>query len=474
MTVEQHISDQLRYLEALGPRLTGSSANNALIEEVAARLSQLGLEVQRDRHRFTRWNAPLDREHLRLTIDGADIEISSAYPYSGTTGPAGATGKLKLLSGLRKHCWSTARGAIAVVEALHVAAPYDLLVGEWDSSASFQPVRHPVFSAATFGPNLKKARRAGVKSVVIVWRGLTVGNAKGQYVPFTEPYQDLPAVWVAGEAGERVLAAARAGKEATLLLNAELTPDTETQTVWAVSEGQTHDESILIVTHSDGTNVVEENGHIGLLALAHSAVSRPHRRKMVFVLTAGHLRIPAVSTNGQATSGWLDAHPELWMGGKDQAKAVGGLVIEHLGAVEYAEDPGSGGYGPTGKLEPETIYATTRELRSVVMREWRGNDQEPTHVVKPGPLIHFGEGEPLYQRGIPGVALVTGPQYLLAESAEKFVDVEMTRRQVDSFLRLLWRFDEMTSFGAVVQTSIFRRAVALIRVLIFRLCPPRG
>jgi hypothetical protein len=470
MTLEsQTLSEQIQFLETLGSRLTGSPAHNALIEDVAARLAGLGLAVQRDRHQFTRWNVPDDQEHLRLTIQGADVGISSAYPYSGTTGPAGVAAKLHLLSGLCRTCWSAARGAIAVFEVPHIAVPRDLLVEDWDKSRKNPPASHPVFSDGVFGPDLDKARQASVKGFVLVWRGLAVGNASRQYVPFTEPYHDLPAVWVAGEAGERVLAAARAGQEARLVLNAEITPNTGTDTVWALSEGENRDESLLIVTHSDGTNVVEENGHIALLELARAAVSRPHRRTMVFVYTTGHLRIPAISQHGQATSAWLDAHPDLWMGGKGQAKAVGGIVIEHLGAVEYAQDSRTGSYGPTGKPEPETLYATTPELRDVVLREWRGDDREPIHPVKPGPLIHFGEGEPLFQRNIPAVALVTGPQYLVAEITGKLVDVDMMRRQIDSCLRLLWRFDDLAAFGTVVQPTLLQKAVAGIRVLAIRL-----
>ena len=206
----QNLSEQLQFLEALGSRLTGSPAHKALIEDVAARLAALGLAVQRDRHQFTRWDAPHDQEHLRLTVHGADsadiadiadVEISSAYPYSGTTGAAGVTAKLRLLSGLRRTCWSAARDAIAVFEVPHIAVPRDLLVGEWDRNRKNPPASHPVFSAGVFGPKLDKAREAGVKAFVLVWRGLTVGNARRQYVPFIEPYHDLPAVWVTGEAG---------------------------------------------------------------------------------------------------------------------------------------------------------------------------------------------------------------------------------------------------------------------------------
>src|SRR5262249_8677643 len=156
-------------------------------------------------------------------------------------------------------------------------------------------------------------------------------------------------VWVAGEAGDRVLDAARAGAEAHLVLDASLTPGCETDTVWAVSDGENNDETILVVTHSDGTNAVEENGHIGLLELACDAARRKHRRRIVFIFTTAHLRIPAVTPHGQATTAWLEAHPELWAGGSGQAKAVAGLAIEHLGAREYADQGGT--YGPTGRAE---------------------------------------------------------------------------------------------------------------------------
>uniref|UniRef100_UPI000561EB48 hypothetical protein n=1 Tax=Microbacterium sp. B19 TaxID=96765 RepID=UPI000561EB48 len=111
-------------------------------------------------------------------------------------------------------------------------------------------------------------------------------------------------------------------------------------TVWAVSSGSgIHaDESVLVVTHSDGGNAVEENGFIGLLELARDAAETPHDRTIVFVLVAGHLRIPAVTAHGQATTAWLHAHPEWWSPAADGRTAVAGLVIEHLGAKHRRDD----------------------------------------------------------------------------------------------------------------------------------------
>lgn len=115
--------------------------------------------------------------------------------------------------------------------------------------------------------------------------------------------------------------------------------------LFAVSRGSgPHAESsILVVSHSDGGNCVEENGHIGLLALARDAAESPHDQTIVFVYTAGHLRIPAVTKHGQATTAWLEAHLNLWSPQQNGLTAVADLVIEHLGARHFTTDPSIGG-----------------------------------------------------------------------------------------------------------------------------------
>ncbi|GAB2840088.1 hypothetical protein GCM10022221_44340 [Actinocorallia aurea] len=484
------LEEQVGFLVGLGTRPTGSAAHRALVEDVAARWAAFGLEVHRDRHAFTRWEAP--EGSVRLEVDGRGIAVSAPYPYSGTTGPEGVSGRLHLLDGLVRH-WRRARGGIAVVEVPHREVPFDLLVGGWeDGDTARPPVANPVVTATLFGPSLAAARKAGVLGVIAVWRGLSPGNAQGQYLPFTFPYRDLPAVWVAGEAGDRVLAAAKAGAEGRLVLDAVLTEHAEAETLWAVSEpaplpsssadsdgpgrgaAMEAEESVLIVSHSDGVNAVEENGHIGLVEMVRDAVSRPHRRRLVFVLTSGHLRIPAVTAHGQATTAWLEAHPELWKGGPGRSRAVAGLVVEHLGAREFADDPATGGYGPTGALEPELLYATTRQLRDLALAEWTGPAPAPTEVCAPGPLVHFGEGEPLYEHRIPAVCLVTAPQYLLAETPHdaSLTDLPSLQRQIESFIRLQRHLDALPSFTPVPRPSRLRKLLAALRAARVALTPP--
>ncbi|MFE0028351.1 hypothetical protein [Amycolatopsis sp. NPDC059021] len=462
---EDFVADEIDFLRELGPRFTGSDAHERLIGRVAGQLAELGLEVREDQHTFTRWEVP--ETGVRLTAGGQDVEISSAFPYSGATGPDGVSGPLRHLRGPLPR-WSRARGGIAVVEIRNRALPFGGIVGTWDPGDAWGRLANPLVPATLAGLGLKRARRAGVRAVVFVWRGISAANARGQYIPFTLPYQDIPAVFVAGEAADTVLGAARGGERATLVLDAVLRPDTPTRTVWAAVEGTRRpEETVLVVSHSDGPNVVEENGHLGLVTLARELAGRPPERTVVFVLTTGHLRIPALTDEGQATTRWLHDHPDWWAGGPGGRRAVAGLAIEHLGAVEYRDDPATGSYGPTGAAEPELLYATTRELASLADLEWRGAEPGPTRVSAPTALIHFGEGEPLYQQRIPGIALVTAPQYLLADRRGHLVDVALAWRQIDSFGRLLRRLDTLPadSFGTVPALTPSRRIAAIGKLL---------
>ena len=451
---------ELDLLAKLGPRFPGSDAHERLVAHVAGQWAELGMDVREDVLGFERWDPPGDPDGLRLTVDGQPVEISSAFPYSGTTGPDGVRGRLRHLRGPLPR-WSRARGAIAVVEIRNRELPASAVVGSWDPDDPWGRASNPMLPATLVGLGLKRAARAGVKGVVLALRGVSAANARGQYAPFTLSYRGIPAVSVAGAAADAVLHAAQRGAPAELVLDATLTKDASMRTVWAAVEGTRRpEETVLVVSHSDGTNVVEENGHIGLLELARDVVAQPTERTIVFVFTAGHLRIPAVTTgHGQATSRWLADHPDWWAGGPGDRRAVSGLVIEHLGALEYRDDPVTGAYGPTGQAEPELLYASTRELRMLTDIEWRGIEPGPTRVSMPNELIQLGEGQPLYLERIPNISLVTVPQYLLSTEPGDYVDVNLLQRQVDSFARLLRRLDTLpsASVGSIAPHTTLRK-----------------
>jgi len=473
---ETFFDDWLRDLYALGHRPTGSDNHAALVDRIAADLATLGLDVHRDSHTFERWAS----DQLALTVGGRSIRISSAWPYSGETGPQGVTAPLMFLRGRWWRNWRAAAGRIAVVEVEHREIPFGLLFRTWNDAPPRRSVSHPIISAELSRINLRKGRDHGVLAVIAIWKGLGDPGAAGQYIPFNKPYEGLPAVWVAEREGNALIRAAGNRESATLVLDAVRMPDVQTDTVWAMSSGTVRpDETVIAVTHTDGTNAVEENGHIGLLALARDAVVKPHDRTVVFVFTTGHLRIPSIAPGRrtQATTTWFEEHPELWRGKRGEKRAVAGIVVEHLGALETAHDPATDRYCPTGRLEPELLYATTKELAQRVREDWRGAASVPMAPMRPGALIQFGEGAPLLQRRIPTVALVTGPEYLAAETDERVVDVAVLRRQIDSFQRLLRYFatahttrDEL---GVVRPASWVRKGLAAIWALAVLIRRPR-
>ncbi|MGM4954273.1 hypothetical protein ACT4MK_02690 [Bradyrhizobium barranii] len=461
------IRAELMYLESLGSRLSGSKSHDRLIEHVKQQWADFGLRVHEDILHFDRWSmAAENRNSLRLDIDGRDVAISSVFPYSGTTGPPGIEKQLHRLRGPIPR-WAKARGGIAVVEVHNREFPLGAVVKTWDRARAWGKTTMPLIPATLAGLGLTPARRAGVEAVIFAWRGISTANAKGQYLPFTLPYQNIPAVFVAGDEADFVLAAASRGGQGTLIVDAVMERDSTMRTIWAVVEGRSAaHQTVLLVSHSDGTNILEENGHIGLVELARQMVAQPLARTVVFVLTAGHLRIPALTDDGQATSRWLRDHPEWWAGGPGNRHAVAGLVMEHLGAREYRDDPVNDAYEPTGKPEPELLYASTPQLAALIESEWRTTDERP-RVSAPNALIQFGEGQPLYLKGIPNIALVTIPQYLLSVEPGDYVDIALLNRQLSSFARLLRRIDTMpiNEIGTVKPITSLVKAASALRAI---------
>ena len=467
------LAEKVNWLRELGPRETGNPEHVRFVNWIGEQLASLGLQVHRDSHGFDRWSVPVKGSRTALTIHSSGagsltIPVASAYPYSGRTGSSGVTGPLQLVTCARR--WKDSAGKIAVIEVPHPNIPVKLLldnVGHLPADAIDFPdtYRHPVVSARVFGPDLAAAKAARAMGVVAVWKGLTVAQAADQYVPFTFPYRNIPAVWVAGENGEQLLDSARQGARATLTLDATLSPSATTDTVWTVVEGEITNESVLVVTHTDGGNAVEENGAVGVLELARMFATGPRpKRTFVFVFVTGHLRIPAVTDRGQAMTAWLTAHPEWWSGRDRAPRAVAGLVIEHLGALARARR-GSG-----DQVEPavELTYATSAAMREILKDSWAGRHRGKVLIAQPNGCIHLGEGEPLYEQGIPTIALASVPEYLLAATKADIVDIELMHEQIDAFARALLVLESTPAqlLGRAEQVGLVRKIRTAVQLFL--------
>lgn len=439
-------------LDVFGPRLPGSAAHEAFSDQIADRLHRLDFEVQSDIHHFDLWQ-PLSWS-LSLP-DGTNVPCC-IFPYSGETPDGGVTAPLIRCRSRRD--LARARGAIALIEVDMPAIPARLLFRRRLSIPSdLRPpgrIRNAVIASVLKAPDLRRAAALGVRGVVCVWKGMSAENARDQHLPFTTPYQGCPAVWADIAARDRLIAHAEAGGMITLTLTAERRAATS-RTLWTVLPGREADRTILINTHTDGPNACEENGPIGLIALARYFRHRrqPPRRTMVFVFTTGHFQIPQFGIgHRQATSRWLEDHRDWWDGADGHRKAVAGVTLEHLGCMDWQDGPD--GFGPTGEIAPELVYAGNPQLARLYQDCLAGRKRTRSIILRPHNRLHFGEGQPLFQAGIPALALIPAPDYLCRTGdVLPQLDAGLMLEQLNTFREVLDRLDQLDDPGPVQRQS---------------------
>ncbi|KAF2674375.1 hypothetical protein BT63DRAFT_408570 [Microthyrium microscopicum] len=448
---------QVDLLAQLQSRLTGSPNHTTFVNHLESQLQSLGLQVNSDVFQFAYNQAPQSPPQIQL--NGQTIPASFYIPYSGNTDAVGVTGTLVnvINPALSSPDWSRANGSIAVLNITNPGTDGAKNLAVWPGSPAWGTLPGvPASAANIYVHNLTDAARLGVKGVIYAWQNLTLANAYGQYGPFKINYQGIPAVQVAGSVSQQIVAAANQGSTVTLTSTGQLFPNGTTRTLWTIVEGtERKNESVIISTHTDGSNVVEENGHLALLAKARELKASPPKRTTILVFLTGHLHTSGFTDKGRVMARWLSDHQDLWNGTNGNGyKALFGSCVEHLGAVQWKEDVANDLYYPTGRLDPEVIYAATEELASLFQSNWRGATPDTIRATNPLKTTaeQGGEGLPFLWSQIPEISLVTAPSWLLKIWPEDFnqtqlMDIPAAKRQVDSFLRIWEAVDILPQSG---------------------------
>ena len=499
-------------LVRFGTRYTGSSGHVAYVDWLAEQFSAVpGFSMRTDRLTFSRW---LARDFaLRVSVPATvgrsgPVPLTYYYPYSGQTPPSGVTGTLVDLgtyppaSGYTAAFWAPARGAIALVRTAPPVFDLDLgqtAIGGYepgktspqaaaDYTAYAAALTHPAWQGIFEPVPLLDARNAGVLGVVCAWTGMPDDEVINQYNPFITPYpaasglptpgdSGCPAVWVGDSTGTKLSGLAASGQaSATLVLTADITVGAATETVWGSLKGSGNTgQNIIINTHTDGPNATEENGGLGLLALARHLAGLPSRNHdMYFALVTGHFQLPQFTQTipnpknteigNDATSVWMLDHPDIY-----QAAALG-VTVEHLGATMWTNDPVTGQYVPTGGFDWGTTYTMQRDITSPANAEQEayltavagvnrsGWPDYPVVTVKPAAAfpLYLGEGAPLYAAGLGTVSLCPLPTYLLqAGDAQRphLLDLDKLDQRL--------MYGEILAFAQTVETLDAAQASAL-------------
>ncbi len=438
----------LEQLAAWCPAATGSAGHTAFVNFLDEQLRSAKLTPRRKTFKINYW----EPKTWALKVGGEKLHVTGYRPYSGPTPQSGVTAPLYFAGTAPNLDYSGASGTIVLVET----APAPVrgsslagrpssgrnageLIGTYPANASVPDTDYGALYAFITAPDLKQAQQAGAKGVVYIWNNVSDDNAEDQAAPFTAPPNPVPAIWVGQTAGKRLKKLAASHAAATLTMQAIEHPDSPTDNIWAVLPGKT-DEVIIINTHTDGCNACEENGALGVVALAKYFAKVPaaqRNRTLVFLMTTGHFAHGLV----RGTQDWINTNPDF------MKNSVACVTIEHLGANEWVDDPSSNQYKPSGQYEWGVAYTPRPPEGDLFLKAVAGTEAKNTFAFKPTDR-YGGEGAAFFRAGIPTISYIPTPQYLFVEphkgGAIDKLDKHRLHGEVVTFARCVAALDKMS------------------------------
>ena len=440
LPTQKAVWDQQLWMARLGPKYTGNPAHTTFVEFLATELKRIGVDVARERYTFPRWDAR--RWGIAVApASGAAFKapVTSYFPYSGQTPAAGVTGELVFAGRHPTFTLEGLQGKVALVECPINTRQWSDQYKVWGLHPTDE--KFPTATRPARGPvgDLTPFKKAGAVGVILAWTDISDANAADQYTPFSRPPQNVPALYVGRDTGARLRSLAATGATATVILEADVFPDTPTETLIATlpGAGPRLDEIIIVNTHTDGPNATEENGALGILALLKyfSRIPRSERKRtLVCPLTTGHFASPWVPS----IRGVIAKYPELFK------QAVAGVTVEHLGCREWMDDA-TWHYRDTGRPEWSVAITPSKPMADLLIDALQGS-RDRAGVVNPVGGGFLGEGSSLSRAGVPTIGYIPQPNYLLAGPANGCIEklsADLMYSQIQVFARLIHKIDAM-------------------------------
>lgn len=434
------------------PRFTGNSAHRRYVDMLESEMQASGLEVARDKYTFPRWE--VRKWALSAQPAGGPPEVLPVtfyYPHSGQTGPEGVSGPLvyagRMASDLsaKPDLSVDMRGKIAFIDYEIVPTNYNDWYRPWGFNVpdtTIPPLADGLGSYPHTGWSLAEYKKAGAVGVIFGWTNVSDEQATGQNWPFGQALQDIPALLVGRETGSKIRQLASSGGTATLTLEADVFQDAGTDSLVATLPGVSRDEVLIVHTHTDGPNIVQENGGVALLSLAKYFSKLPagsRKRTLVFSLITGHDN--AAYLPGKQGS-FIQRHPDL------MKNAVAAVTIEHFGCKEWRDDESHSHYSPTGKNELGYAITHHETLGKLELESARGTDDRRVAVVEPKQNVrnarYLGIGGSFANTGLPTLGYFGAPSYLNMVAADGCIgklNKEIYHGQVEEQARLLHALD---------------------------------
>lgn len=421
-------------LDARGLRATASPEHLDYVNDLACRMVEVGIQdVHAEQVPLLRWTPTLWRLEV-LDEQGITVMRHTTFvAYSAPTGHDGVTGRLTL---------TPQPGAVGIATVPNpplTAGVFDAL--DWD--APTPPVTDPTYDPTTpyqrvwLAHDLMKSvltdhEDAQSAAVVLVLDVADEDIERGYWL-YDGTHRTLPALFVGREAGKLLTRAAAAGASARVVLEAEV-EDALSPNLVGIIPGAS-DDLVVLQSHTDGTNGIEDNGPEAILAMAAYLSSLPRHElpsSVLVLLTTGHF----VVDQSWGLEAWLTAHRD------DVVPHITAAVsLEHLGALPSRTD---------GRMADDhefgCVFATPHRAVIDVMRDalHRAAVTEARvvrpfvpypHGTSPDGTTWPGDGGPFWHTaGLPTANFITGPDYLLDTTPVlDRIDVAALRRQAIAF-----------------------------------------
>ena len=281
---------------------------------------------------------------------------------------------------------------------------------------------------------LVRAEAAGCVCIL----DLPADAAHGAYYPYDGTIRPVPGVFVDRQTGARLTNLAAAAATARLSVRSH-TKDVHTRNLIGVIPGASS-ELMLLHSHTDGPNAIEDNGPNAIVAISQYLTRLPRRslpRSVMVLLTTGHF------AGGAGVEAFVSRHRDTTL-----RRTAAAITLEHLGAREWNPQP-NGHSRLTGHAEAASVFTPeTSALVNAAAGALKRSRDDPGSVLRPyvaAPGSPDGNGWPaegtqLWTMGkVPTANYITGPTYLLnwgIPTVDK-LDVALMRREAIAFTDML-------------------------------------
>jgi len=441
-------ADQLRQwheeLDALGMRSTGSPVHEHYIDLLIARLKAVGVsQVHSEPVALKKWTSQRWALELGGTSGEGHVTTASYIPYSGRTPGEGISGPLAYIEAGRTPPPGSLSGKIALFEVPNSPVTYgtmeEISYGKFDPQGLLVPTQEysrpwgGVSALITLLDSLPATGAIGCIAII----DLPAAGAHGSYYPYDGNIRHVPGVFVDASVGSRLKALAASSSTVRLTLTATVEPFVSRNVVGLIHGAS--DELVILNSHTDGPNAVEDNGPNTIVAISQYLCRLPKEslpRSIMVSFTTGHFH----GGIGQIT--FAENHRDSTL-----TRAVCALTLEHLGALEWNEDA-EGEMALTGQPELGVIFVPeNKAMVDASLAALQRADAGPAlalrpYVSAPGSPNGYGwpgEGTQLWSDGhVMTMNYITGPTFLLnwGIPTRNKCDIARMRREAISFTQM--------------------------------------